>query len=263
MQILVLSLLQGLTEFLPVSSSAHLIFVPKLLGWEDQGLAFDVAVHLGTLLAVLAYFRKDLMQMTGDFLLSFKTRKLTPYARMAWCLGLATIPVGLAGILFKDYIETALRSPQVIAFTTLAFAALLWLSDKWGRQTRQEENISIKDAMMIGFGQMLSLLPGTSRSGITLTAGLAMGLTREAAARFSFLLSVPVIALAGGYETLTLVKEQTAIHWGTLATGLCLSGISGYICIHYFLKLLQKVGVLPFVIYRIFLGSILIYFFVV
>lgn len=123
-QIVVLSLLQGVTEFLPISSSAHLIFVPKIFGWSDQGLAFDVAVHLGTLLAVLIYFRKDFQQMITDFFQSFKTRTLTPYAKLAWCLCFATIPVGLAGFLFKDFIETVLRSPKVIAFTTIGFAVL-------------------------------------------------------------------------------------------------------------------------------------------
>lgn len=261
-QIVVLSLLQGFTEFLPISSSAHLIFVPKLLGWPDQGLAFDVAVHLGTLVAVLIYFRQDLLRMTTDFFKSFKTRQLTPYAKLAWWLGFATIPVGLAGILFKDFIETALRSPKVIACTTLGFAILLWLADKWGQRDRKEQNISLKDAMMIGLGQALSLIPGTSRSGITLTAGLARGLTREAAARFSFLLSVPVIALAGGYETLTLVKDKVPMDWQGLSVGFFISALSGYICIHYFLKLLGKVGVMPFVIYRALLGIVLLSMFV-
>lgn len=261
-QVIILSVLQGMTEFFPISSSAHLIFVPKLAGWEDQGLAFDVAVHIGTLIAVVLYFRKDLFRMLKEFFVSFATRKITPYARLMWCLCFATIPAGLAGLLFKKHIETVLRSPVVIAFTTIGFGLLLWLSYRWGRQNRGEQSITWKDAVVIGCGQALALIPGTSRSGITLTAGLAMGLKREDAARFSFLLSVPVIALAGIYESYTLFKDNIPLNFPVLSAGVLLSALSGIICIHVFLKLLQRVGVTPFVIYRILLGMLLFYVFV-
>lgn len=260
-QVIILSILQGMTEFFPISSSAHLIFVPKLAGWEDQGLAFDVAVHIGTLIAVVLYFRKDLFRMIKEFLISLTTRKITPYARLMWCLCFATIPAGIAGLLFKKHIETVLRSPVVIAFTTIGFGILLWLSFRWGRQEKTESSISWKEALVIGCGQALALIPGTSRSGITLTAGLALGLKREDAARFSFLLSVPVIALAGLYETYTLFKDKSPLDIPVLSAGVLLSAISGIICIHVFLKLLQRVGVTPFVIYRILLGMLLFYVF--
>lgn len=262
-QIIVLSLVQGLTEFLPISSSAHLIFVPKLFGWEDQGLAFDVAVHLGTLLAVILYFHQDLSQMIKEFCQSLYTRKITPYAKLMWFLGFATIPAGISGILFKETIETSLRSPLVIATTTVFFALIMLLADKLGEGDKNVQKVSWKDAMLIGCGQAIALIPGTSRAGITLTAGLALGLTREAAARFSFLLSVPVIALAGIYESYSLFKSNIAVDWRSLSLGLIISAITGFLCIHLFLKILQKIGVMPFVIYRILLGLMLVLVFVV
>lgn len=256
-QILILSLVQGMTEFLPISSSAHLIFVPKFFGWEDQGLAFDVAVHLGTLTAVLVYFNKDLALMIKDFFKSFYTRQSTPYSKLMWYLGFATIPAGLAGILFKETIETSLRSPVVIAISTVFFAIIMLLADKWGEQERTVHHVSWKDAVLIGCGQALALIPGTSRSGITLTAGLALGLKRSDAARFSFLLAVPVIGLAGIYESYKLVKSGVFIDWQSLGLGLMISAVTGFFCIHLFLKLLEKVGVMPFVVYRILLGLML------
>lgn len=260
-QVLVLSIIQGLTEFLPISSSAHLIFVPKLLGWPDQGLAFDVAVHVGTLFAVILYFRKDIAKVTTDFLRSITGKGLTTNAKIGWAIGFATIPVGLIGILSKDHIELYLRSPLVIGVTTILFGILLFVADKLGRRTRDVEHLNWRDVTAIGFGQALSLMPGTSRSGITLTAGLARGLTREAAARFSFLLSIPIILLAGGIESLSLVKSNAVIQWDFLGFGLICSAISGYLCIHYFMQLLNKVGVTPFVIYRIILGTFLLLYF--
>jgi undecaprenyl-diphosphatase len=263
LQVLILALVQGFTEFLPVSSSAHLIFVPKLFGWEDQGLSFDVAVHVGTLLAVLGYFWKDISLMCRDFFRSlFFKKPLTAEAKLMWAIGFATIPVGLAGILLKETVETTLRSPAIIAMTTLLFGFALWMADRLGKRKREEKNLTWKDVAAIGFGQVLSLIPGTSRSGITLTAGLMMGLTREAAARFSFLLAIPVIVLAGGYEALHLIKDPLPVDWRSLGLGFVISAISGYCCIHYFLKLLNKVGVLPFVIYRFILSGVLFVLFV-
>ena len=260
--IIILSLIQGITEFLPVSSSAHLIFIPKLLGWEDQGLAFDVAVHAGTLIAVLFYFRKDLIKMIKDFFRSLKGESLSPSAKLFWGLGFATIPVGLFGLFFNDIVETSLRSPLVIGLTTIIFGGILWLAYKLGKDSRPEEGINWKDVLVIGCGQALALIPGTSRSGITLTAGLAMGLTREAAARFSFMLAIPVIVLASGFESMALIKENSLIDWRALSLGFILSGVSGYFCIHWFINFLTKVGVLPFVIYRLFLGGLLLFLFV-
>lgn len=259
--VFILSIVQGLTEFLPVSSSAHLIFVPKLLGWQDQGLAFDIAVHVGTLLAVIAYFRQDIKRMVPDFIRSLWGKTLTTQAKIVWAVGFATIPVGLVGLFAKDHIENYLRSPIVIAWSTIIFGIMLFVADKLSVRRRDEEHLNWRDILTIGCGQALSLLPGTSRSGITLTAGLARGLTRQAAARFSFLLSIPVILLAGSLETLTLVKEGEPIAWELLGFGVICSALSGYCCIHYFMTLLDKIGVTLFVIYRLLLGSFLLLYF--
>lgn len=257
-QVVVLSLVQGLTEFLPVSSSAHLILMPSLLGWQDQGLAFDIAVHLGTLIAVILYFRRDLIRMVIDFGESLRGRVLTQQAKTFWSIGFATIPVGLVGLLLKKQVETTLRSPMVIAATTIGFGLLLLLADKISQRNRSLTNLNWRDVTLIGCAQAISLIPGTSRSGITLTAGLFAGLTREAAASFSFLLSIPVIILAGGLETVTLIKNHLSVDWVSMGLGLCLSAVSGYFCIHYFIKLMNTIGLLPFVVYRLLLGLFLL-----
>lgn len=256
-QILILALVQGLTEFLPVSSSAHLILVPLLTGWEDQGLAFDVAVHVGTLSAVVIYFRKEISRMFVSWVASVIGKGLDQDAKLAWAVLLGTIPVGLAGLLFKDFIEEHLRSAYVLAAATLVFALLLWWADAKARGERDEYSIRWVDVLFIGLAQALALIPGTSRSGATMTAGLFLGLSRQAAARFSFLLSIPVIVLAGGLETLDYLKEANIDDMQPLMLGALLSGVSAYFCIHYFLKLLEKIGMLPFVIYRIILAIFL------
>ncbi len=261
MQVVILSLVQGLTEFLPVSSSAHLILVPNMLGFEDQGLAFDIAVHVGTLVAVITYFRAEIVRMVRDFIKSLFGKKITEDAKLLWCIGFATIPVGLAGLFLHHWVETALRSPIVIAITTIFFGLILWWSDAAQRHQRKLSAIYWRDVIVIGVAQALSLIPGTSRSGITLTAGLFSGFTKEAAARFSFLLSIPVILLAGGLETVKLVHSNLNIDWMSLGLGVLISAVSGYLCIHYFLKWLNTVGLFPFVLYRIFLGIFLFFYF--
>ncbi len=257
LQILILALVQGLTEFLPVSSSAHLILVPVLTGWEDQGLAFDVAVHVGTLAAVVLYFRKEINRMFFSWLASVTGKGIDQDARLAWAVLFGTIPVGLAGLLFKDFIELHLRSPMVLATTTLVFALLLWWADARARGERDEYSISWLDVLFIGLAQALALIPGTSRSGATMTAALFLGLSRKAAARFSFLLSIPVIVLAGGLSIKDYLEQATIDDMQPLMLGALLSGVSAYLCIHYFLKLLDKLGMLPFVIYRIILAVFL------
>lgn len=252
-----LALLQGLTEFLPISSSAHLILIPKLVGWADQGLVFDVAVHVGTLSAVIIYFRAELKQMSLDWVQSLLTRQQTAESRLAWAVLFGTIPVGLCGLLFKDAIELYLRSPTVIAIATILFGLLLWWSDVYGRRQRYEYSLRISDILFIGLAQAVALIPGTSRSGITITAGLMLGLTRQAAARFSFLLSIPVITLAGLLATKDLAGQDYPIAFDALLTGAMISGITAYLCIHLFLKLLERIGMLPFVIYRLILGVVI------
>ena len=257
-----LALIQGLTEFLPISSSAHLILVPSVAGWEDQGLAFDVAVHVGTLAAVLTYFRRDIRRLAADWWFSLTRRRRHGSSPLAWAVLFGTIPVGLAGLLFGGLVEQYLRSPLVIGAASIGFGLLLWWADAVGSRSRDEHGLTWRDVVVVGCAQALALIPGTSRSGITITAGLAMGLTRTAAARFSFLLAVPVIVLAGGLEAYQGLTEQTTVNWWAVSLGAFISGVSAYLCIHWFLKLLDRIGMLPFVIYRVVLGLalLLLYF---
>lgn len=264
-EVFFLALIQGLTEFLPISSSAHLILPSELLGWSDQGIAFDVAVHVGSLLAVCLYFRKEVGEMFIAWLATF-SRSSTDEAKadfngkLAWWIIFATIPAGLFGLLGKDLIEEHLRSAMVIAITTILFGVLLGFADIKAKQNVSIEKLGFKGAMMIGFAQAIALIPGTSRSGITMTIGLMLGLSRENAARFSFLLSIPVIAMAGCYLTLKLITEAQAVDWTVLGLGSVLAFVSAYACIHYFLILVDKLGMMPFVIYRLVLGGILFWF---
>ena len=262
-QVLALAILQGLTEFLPISSSAHLILLPILGHWPDQGLAFDVAVHLGTLGAVVSYFREELVRMGRDWLQSLTTRQLLGESRLAWAVLFGILPVGLAGLALNDAAQGVLRSPQVIAWSTVSFGILLAYADITGKRQRNEHALTWHDVLLIGLAQALALIPGTSRSGITITAGLLLGLTREGAARFSFLLSIPVILLAGSLEGLRLLEQTEAINWQALALGTLVAGLCAYACIHYFLKFLQRISMLPFVIYRLLLGGLLFYLFVI
>lgn len=264
-EVFFLALIQGLTEFLPISSSAHLILPSELLGWVNQGLAFDVAVHVGSLLAVCLYFRKEVGEMFVAWLGTF-TKNESPDAPanfngvLAWWIIFATIPAGLFGLLGKDLIEEHFRTALVIACTTVGFGFLLGFADIKAKQNVSLEKLGFKGAMLIGLAQAVALIPGTSRSGITMTMGLMLGLSRDSAARFSFLLSIPVIAMAGGYLTVGLITQAEAVEWGVLALGSFLSFISAYACIHYFLILVDKLGMMPFVIYRLILGAILFWF---
>lgn len=260
LQILILALVQGITEFLPISSSAHLILAPRILGYEDQGLAFDVAVHLGSLGAVIWYFRRDIVPILLGMTQIEQRRAVTPEGRLGWAILFATIPVVLAGLLLKGLVETDLRSTLVIATTTIGFGLLLMGADLTARRTRGLGDINWKDVLVIGLFQALALIPGTSRSGITMTAGLFLGLTREASSRFSFLLAIPTIIMSGGLVTLDLITSETRINLGELALGALLSFVAAYACIHYFLKFVERVGMLPFVAYRLLLGVLLLIF---
>ena len=253
-----LALLQGLTEFLPVSSSAHLILMPHFLDWPDQGLAFDVAVHVGTLLAVVTYFRRELLGMARDAGRSVLARRQVGDSRLAWGVALGTVPVGAAGWVLNEVGTGFLRTPLVIACATIFFALALWWADHNGNRGRDEHTLNWRDILVIGLAQMLALIPGTSRAGITLTAGLALGLTRAGAARFSFLLAIPTIVLAGGLTGVEAWNHRAAMDWTPLLWGVLLAAISAYLGIHYFLRLLERVGVLPFVVYRLLLGIVLV-----
>lgn len=256
LEIVLLALIQGLTEFLPISSSAHLILPSQVLGWQDQGLAFDVAVHVGTLLAVASYFRRDLAALTAGWIRSLRHRELdSQYAVMGWAVVVGTVPAGLVGLLFNHWIELNLRSAWVIAATTLLFGVLLWWADRTASLSRGENAFRIRDGLVIGLAQTLALIPGTSRSGITMTAALMLGLDRQTSARFSFLLSVPLIAIAGGLKTLELIDVGDAADWQAIFSGALIAFVSAYSCIHFFLKFLDRIGFLPFVIYRMILGT--------
>ena len=262
LQAVFLALLQGLTEFLPISSSAHLILPSHLFGWPDQGLAIDVAVHVGTLGAVVTYFRRDVINMTQAWCRSIITREHSQDSRLAWYVILGTIPVGLAGILLGDFIESDLRSTLVIALATLFFGVGLWFAETQFKHQRSLESIRLRDVVLVGLAQACALIPGTSRSGATMMMAMMLGLTRTAAARFSFLLSIPVISIAGLLKIMQLCQTAEPVPWGYLLLGLAVSFVSAYLCIDWFLRVLEKIGMLPFVIYRMFLGIILLVFFV-
>ncbi len=258
-----LALLQGLTEFLPISSSAHLILMPVVLGWPDQGLAFDVAVHVGTLSAVLMYFRRDVRVMVGDWFASWAAAPATVDGRIAWYVIIATVPVGLVGISLSDEVEQLLRSPLIIAGSTIVFGGLLWFAASTGKEIKDKAELTWKDALLIGIFQALALIPGTSRSGITITAGLLLGFKREVSARFSFLLSIPAIALPGMLKTVELMQTSGPVFWDLLLFGVLVSAVVAYLTIDIFLKLLDRIGLMPFVVYRFLLGLLLIYLFAV
>ena len=256
-QAVILAIVQGLTEFLPISSSAHLILPSHILGWPDQGLAFDVAVHVGTLIAVIWYFKTDIRQLSKGFIHTTFLGKPNADGRLAWYIGLATIPAGLLGLLLNGSVEEYLRNSAVIATTTIVFGLLLLFADSRSNLKKTLADMPLSQALFIGIAQAIALIPGTSRSGITMTAAMLMGYERSAAARFSFLLSIPLILLAGGYKALELIVSGNIIPWDMIIMGAAVSCISAYICIYFFLKLIEQLSMLPFVIYRLLLGAFL------
>jgi len=256
-QIVVLSLIQGLTEFLPVSSSAHLILGSKVFSWPDQGLVFDVATHLGTLLAVLVYFRKDISNMIVPWFGAGKENESS--RKLGLTLIVASIPAMVAGGLLHGWVESALRDIRVIAVSTIFFGLLLWWADARFARARILTDMSLKSGVLIGLAQMLALVPGTSRSGITITAGRMLGFDADSAARFSFLLSIPIIAAAGGFGVWRMLLHEASIDWLQFCLAVALSALAGWFCIAVFLMLLKRVGLLPFVIYRLALGVLLLW----
>lgn len=261
LQTLILALIQGLTEFLPISSSAHLILPAQLLGWQDQGLAFDVAVHLGTLSAVVTYYRNQLQAMTVGAWQGVTERTVNNDLRLGLLIVLATLPAVIAGFLFKDVIEAYTRSVAVIGTTTVVFGALLWAADRHGGERVTLVSIGVATALLVGLAQTLALIPGTSRSGITITAALFLGLHRADAAHFSFLLSIPVIlgALVLMSGDLATIKYSDGLLKPAVA---CLvAALVAYLSIAFFIRLVERVGMLPFAVYRLVLGGILLVWF--
>lgn len=251
---LALALLQGFTEFLPISSSGHLIFVPALLGWPDQGLGFDIAVHVGTLAAVVAYFRRELLAMALSV-----TRPGSADFDLALKLVVATVPLGLAGLLLADVVETSLRSAAVIAATTGGFGIVLWAADRFGRGARDERTLGWGGALAIGLAQALALVPGTSRSGITMTMGLALGLSREAAGRFSFLLAVPAIGMAAAWQIVQFAAAPEPVPWGVLGIATLAAAATAFVTIALFLNLIGRLGMGVFALYRVLLAGVIAY----
>ncbi|MEM1403972.1 MAG: undecaprenyl-diphosphate phosphatase [Pseudomonadota bacterium] len=256
-QALLLALLQGLTEFLPISSSAHLLLPTLLMDWPDQGLAFDVAVHFGTLLAVMLYFRKDLLTLSVQGARCIVEREMNDGGREIFFLAIATLPAVLVGFFLNDYMDS-LRTIPVIATTTIVFALALGFADRRAGTASQDAVAGAGSAFLIGCAQALAPIPGTSRSGITITAALLLGLSRTAAARFSFLLSIPVISGAALLKTLELLETGSVVPWGMLLGAGAFAALSAYLCIAAFLALIERIGMMPFVLYRLLLGALLV-----
>lgn len=259
-QISWLAFIQGLTEFLPISSSAHLILPSMILDWPDQGLTFDVAVHLGSLAAVMLYFRSDIADIALAWLLQVFRGEESGRARLGWLLIVATLPAGFAGLLLNDFVEDYGRVLPVISATSITFAVLLFWSEKFSNASLELESLSWRQALVIGFAQALALIPGASRSGVTMTAALFCNMSKTDAGKFSFLLSIPIILASGllkGFELFS--APQAPIAWLELGYGAALSAAVALCCIHWFLGFIERVGFLPFVIYRIVLGLALIF----
>jgi len=259
LQIVILAIVQGLTEFLPISSSGHLVLVPYLVDWTDQGLAFDVAVHFGSLLAVCVFFREDIHGLFRGALQIFGGDVKMPQANMALAIGLGTIPAAVAGLLFASWIEANLRDPSVIVYTLSGYGVLMALADRFGNRQRVIADVRIRDALVIGCAQALALVPGTSRSGVTITAARVLGFKRQDAARFSFLLSAPVILLATLFKGFELITGDAAVAWGQLALGAFVSAIVAYVSIEFFMRFVSRIGLLPFAVYRLALAGLILY----
>ena len=262
LQSIVLGIVQGLTEFLPISSSAHLRIVPAFFGWSDPGAEFTAIIQMGTMAAVVIYFRRDLWNVVTTWFRSLTRPRLRSdlNARMGWYLIIGTIPIVIFGFLFRNQIETGARSLYLMGVTLIVFGLLLGAADSLGSKKRPVESVSRKDAIVVGIAQALALIPGVSRSGATITAGLVMGFDREAAARFSFLLSIPAIVLSGLYE---LVKElggsgSMDAGFGSVLVATIVSFIVGYASIAFLLKWLTKHSLYIFVVYRVALGLIVL-----
>jgi undecaprenyl-diphosphatase len=250
-QSIILGIVQGLTEFLPVSSTAHLRVVPAVLGWPDSGAAFTAVIQLGTLVAVILFFLRDLLGMVSA--LFDPVRRRGPEGRMVLYLVVGTVPIGLAGVLLKHAVEGPLRTLAVIATSLIVVGIVMALVERLARHERAMDSLTLRDAALIGLGQALALIPGVSRSGITLAVAMAIGLKRDAAARFSFLLSIPAVAAAAVFELPTLLHSHD-VGFPALLAGLTAAGVSGYLCIRWLLRFLRTQTTYSFVVYRVALG---------
>ena len=260
LEAIVLGIAQGLTEFLPISSTGHLRIIPAFAGWEDPGAFFTAVVQLGTMLAVVIYFWRDLVRIVRAWVLSLRRPETRGDldARMGWYVIVATIPIGIFGLAFRDQIETGARNLYLIGVMLIVLGLVLAAADAVGKRVRTSEDVGMRDAVWVGLAQALALIPGTSRSGATITAGLFLGLKRDAAARFSFLLSVPAIVLSGLYGLVEIFTGQDAVSIGALTLSTIFAFIFGYISIAFLLRYLASHSTLIFVIYRVVLGALVI-----
>lgn len=250
-QSIILGIVQGVTEFLPISSTAHLRVVPSLMGWRDSGAAFTAVIQLGTLLAVILFFLRDLLGMVAA--LTDAERRRGPEGRMLLYMVVGTVPIGIAGVLFKHAVEGPLRTLGVIALSLIVVGLVMAVVERVARHERGLESLSLRDALIIGLGQALALVPGVSRSGITLVFAMMIGLRRDAAARFSFLLSIPAVAAAAVFELPTLMHDRE-VGAAALVAGLTAAAVSGYLCIRWLLRFLRTRTTYSFVVYRVALG---------
>ncbi len=262
LEAIVLGIVQGLTEFLPVSSTAHLRIVPAFAGWEDPGAAFTAVTQLGTMVAVLIYFREDLLRITRTWFASLRTPRLRKEldARMGWYILLGTIPIGIFGLAFKDQIETGARDLYLNGMALIVLGLVLLQAERVGKRNRGVESIGTRDGLVVGFSQALALVPGVSRSGATITAGLFLGLERAAAARFSFLLSIPAVVLSGLLELASISSGEEGENTGAVAliVATVLAFVVGYASIAFLLRFLATRSTVIFVVYRVVLGVLVI-----
>ena len=267
-QAILLGFLQGLTEFLPISSSAHLILLPWFAGWDSLGILFDVFLHAGTLLAIICYFRlevRDLLLETWElFRPNPQKDKGDNRHKLVPALIIGTVPGGLAALLFRDIIEGYARVPVVTVVTLSVFGFLLWWADRAGKKNMDFNRIGWKVGLLVGIAQAAALIPGVSRSGITISMALFLGFSRRDSARFSFLLSLPILILATckGALELMMAPEASQAGAGALAVGAAISFLTGFLCIKFFLKYLEKRSFTPFVIYRFLLAGVILFFLV-
>jgi undecaprenyl-diphosphatase len=262
LEAIVLGIVQGLTEFLPISSTGHLRIVPAFLGWEDPGAAFTAVTQLGTMAAVLLYFRHDLLRISRAWLRSLRDRSARREldARLGWYIVFGTIPIGIFGLLFKDQIETGARDLYLIGIALIVLGLVLLAAERVGTRERSIEQITAKDGVAVGFAQALALIPGVSRSGATITAGLFLGLDRTSAARFSFLLSIPAVVLSGLLELASIANGDEGQHVSTanLVVATLLAFVTGYAAIAWMLRYLTSHSTVIFVVYRVALGTLVL-----
>ena len=256
---ILMGIVQGLTEFLPISSSAHLLILSRILGWPDPGAAFTAVTQIGTELAVIVYFARDLGRVVKAWFASFvsPSARRSPDARLGWVIIIGTIPIAVLGLAFSDLIETAARNLWLVASTLIVFGVILGLADRFGAKVRGLDRLTIGNGLVLGLGQALALVPGVSRSGGTITTGLLLGYTREAATRVAFLLAVPAVLASGLYEA-TKIDAQSAVPWGpTIVATIVAFGV-GLGVIAWLLRWVSTRSYLPFVVYRVVVGVIML-----